>query len=145
VGRQTDDRVGTQNAPGQRDRGIVLADVHPVSPDGQRQVGPVVEHERDTGVLTDVAHHGGPGEQRAGFEVLVPQLHHVDAARDAGRDEIGQVGPVRSAEIEMAGREVEGGAHAEACALAFAFAFAAFLAARTLAIVSASVMSATER
>ena len=97
------------------------------------------------GVTADVAHHGGPGEQGARLELLVPQLHHVDPAGDAGGHELGQVWPIGGAEIETAGREVEAGAHADACALAFALALAAFLAARTLAMVSASVMSATER
>ena len=145
MGGQADDGVGTEDAAGQRDRGVVLADVHPVGPDSQRQVGAVVEHEGDAGTTTDVAHHGGPLEQGPGFELLVPQLHHVHPARNAGADEVGQIGPVRCAEIEVAGREVEAGAHADAWALALAFAFNAFFAARTLAMLSASVMSATER
>ena len=82
----------------------------------------------------------GPGDQRPGVELLVAQLDDVDAARDAGRHELGQVGTVGRAEIEAAAREVPGG-HAPACA----WAFIAFLVARTFSRLSASVMSATDR
>jgi hypothetical protein len=141
VGGQTDDGVGTEDAPGQRDRGVVLPDVHPVGPDGQGQVRTVVQDEGDTSGAAGLAHHGRALEQGAGVQLLVPQLHHVDPALDAGGDEVSQVGPVRGAEVEVAGREVEAGAHADARALAFS----AFFLARTLAMLSASVMSATER
>jgi hypothetical protein len=69
---QADDGVGTEDPPGQRDRGIVLPDMDPVSPDGQREVRAVVEHEGDTRVAADVAHQSGPGQQRAGVQLLVP-------------------------------------------------------------------------
>ncbi len=139
--READDGVGTQDAPGQRDRSVVLPDVHPVGPDGQRQVGAVVQDEWDSRGTAHVLRHGRPLQQRAGVQLLVPELHHVDPARDAGGNEVRQVRAVGCAEIEMAAGEVETAAHADARALAFA----AFFLARTLAMLSASVMSATER
>ena len=93
--------------------------------------------------------HGGPGQQRLGVELLVAQLDHVHPAGDAVVEEVGQVGPVRRAEVEAALREVGNPGHppvpAADAALAFAFAFSAFLVARTLARLSGLVMSATER
>ena len=141
MGGEADDGVGAEDVPGHCGRGVVLPDVHPVSPDGQRQVGTVVEYEGDTGGLADLADNGGPFQQGTGLEVLLAQLHQVDAPRDGCGHEVGQVGPVRRAEVEVAVREVEAGAHADARALAFI----AFLVARTLTMLSASVMSATER
>ena len=102
VGGETDDGVGTEDASGQGDRGVVLADVHPVGPDGQGQVGAIVEHEGDAGARQTSRDDDGPFEQRPGVEVLVPQLDDVDATGDAGGDEVGQVGSVRGAEVEVA-------------------------------------------
>ena len=107
----------------------------------ERQVGPVVEHE---GHAVGAAHLGGqprPGEQWPGLEILVPQLDDVHAPRDAGGEEVGQVGPVRRAEVEAATREVPSGGHAPPRARAFM----AFLVALTFSRLAASVMSATDR
>ena len=147
VRRQPDDGVGPQDAPGQRDRRIVLAHVDAVRPHLERQVGPVVQHERHAVGAAHGRRHGGPGQQRLGVELLVAQLDHVHPAGDAVVEEVGQVGPVRRAEVEAALREVGSPAHPPPAAAAFAFAlaFSAFLVARTLARLSGLVMSATER
>ena len=89
----------------------------------------------------------GPGQQRLGVELLVAQLDHVHAAGDAVVEEVGQVRPVRRAEVEAALREVGTPGHPPPAAAAFALAlaFIAFLVARTLARLSGLVMSATER
>ncbi len=141
VRRQPDDGVGTQDAPGQRDRRVVLAHVDAVRPRLEREVGPVVQHEGHAVVPAHRRRHLGPGQQRLGLELLVAQLDHVHAARDALAEERGQVRPVRRAEVEAALGEVGPRGHAPARALAFI----AFLVALTLARLSGSVMSATER
>ena len=141
--RQPDDGVGAEDAPGQRDRCIVLAHVDAVRPHLERQIGPVVQHERHAVGAAHGRRHGGPGQQRPGVELLVAQLDHVHPAGDAFVEEFGQVGPVRRAEVQAALRDHPPAP--AAAALALALAFSAFLVARTLARLSGLVMSATER
>ena len=112
----------------------------PSAPDLECEVGPVVEHEGHPVLPAHRRRHTGPRQQGPRFEVLVAQLDHVDPAGDARREELGQVGAVRRAEVEAAAGEVPG-AHASACA----WAFMAFLVARTLSRLLGSRMSATER
>ena len=132
--------AGPRWRPRQRDRCIVLPHVDTVGTRFEGQVGPVVEHE---GHAVGTAHLGGDaGRQgRPGLELLVAELDHVDAPRDAGGEEIGQIGPVRRAEVEAATGEVGSGGHSPA----HARAFMAFLVARTFSRLAASVMSATDR
>jgi hypothetical protein len=47
VGRQADDGVGPEDAAAQRRRCVVLTHVHAVGASLEREVGPVVEDERD--------------------------------------------------------------------------------------------------
>ena len=141
MGGQPHDRVGPENAPGQGDRRVVLPDVDAVRTGLEREVGPVVQHERDAVGAADVTGEPGAGEERARLEVLLPQLDDVDAAGDAGGHEVGQVRPVRRAQVEAAARKVAPGAHS----LARALAFMARLFARTFSSVSGPVMSATDR
>ena len=84
------------------DRRVVLADVHAVRPHLEREVGPVVEHEGHAEVAAHGGRQPGPGQQRLGLELLVPQLDDVHPAGDAVGEEGGQVGPVRRAEVEAA-------------------------------------------
>jgi len=141
VGGQPHDRVGPEDAPRQRDRCVVLADVDAVRASLERQVGPVVQQERDAPGATDLTDEPGPGQERARLELLLPELDDVDTAFDAGGHEVGQVRPVRRAQVEAAAGEVAPGAHPLACALAFM----ARLFARTFSSVSGLVMSATDR
>ncbi len=146
--RQPDDGIGAQDAPGQRDRRIVLAHVDAVGPHLERQVGPIVQHERHAVGAAHGRRYGGPGHQRLGVELLVAQLDHVHPAGDALVEEVGQVGTVRRAEVQAALREVGSPGHPPVpavAAFALALAFSAFLVARTLARLSGLVMSATER
>ena len=126
MGREPDDGVRSENAPGQRHRGIVLPDMDAVRPDFECQVGAVVEDEGHSGVRADGADQCGPLQKGSGLEVLVPQLHDVHPAGDAGRHEGSQIGPIGCAEVEVAvrdGRHVAGprARHALDFALAFAF------------------------
>ena len=146
MGREPDDGVRSEDAPGQRDRGVVLPHVDAVRPDFEGQVGAVVEDEGHSAVGADGADQASPLQKGSGLEVLVPQLHDVHPAGDAGRHEGGEIGPVRRAEVEAAVRD---GRHSPARArhaldFALAFAFTACLCARTLARLSGPVMSATE-
>ena len=118
--------------------------------------------------------HPCPVQELARLEVLVTQLDHVHSAFDAGGGELLEVAAVRGAEVEASTGDIRrAAAHAlvpalvlalglalvgaarldaaagpssvGAVALRLASAFAAFLPARTLARLSPSRMSATER
>ncbi len=105
MGGEPDDGVRSEDAPGQGDRGVVLADMDSVRPGFERKVGAVVEDERHAGVRADGADQCGPLQKGSGVEVFVPQLHDVHPAGDAGRDKSGEVGPVGCAEVEAALRD----------------------------------------
>ncbi len=165
VGRETDNRIGAEQSPGQRHRRVVLAHVHPVGLHLERQIGAVIEHEGHPEVAADRPNHPSSRQQGPRLEFFLTQLHHVDPALDAGRHERGQVGPVRGAQVEPTIRD---GARRHAlaralpvrfavalglavalfdvplAALALAVAFMAALWARTLARLSGPVMSATD-
>jgi hypothetical protein len=106
VRREADDGVDAEDAPGHLRWGVVLADVHAVSPAGQRQVRAVVEDERNAPVGADLSGHRGAGEQRSGLEVFFPELHNVNPALDAGGQELLQVRTVAGAEVQPAPSEV---------------------------------------
>ena len=55
MGGEPDDGVRSENAPGQRDRGVVLTDMDSVRPGFERKVGAIVEDERHAGVRADGA------------------------------------------------------------------------------------------
>ena len=126
MGGEPDDGVRSENAPGQRDWGVVLTDMDAVRPGFECKVGAVVEDERHSGVRADGADQCGPLQKGSGLEVFVPQLHDVHPAGDAGRHKSSEVGPVGCAEVEAAVRDGRhgprpGGRHAVDFALAFAF------------------------
>ena len=165
MGGEPDDGLGAQDAPGQRRRGVVLADVHAVGPRLEGEVGPVVHDERDAEVSADRPQGTGAGEEGPGLEALLPQLHHVHPASHAGRHEPLEVGPVGRAEVEApavqrpAQRRAAGGRAATFLAGppaalappaffapdALAAAFTCCLWARTRSRLAASTMSATEK
>ncbi len=104
MGGEPDDGIGTEDPAGHFRRGVVLADVDTVRLTGQGQVGPVVEDERHPELGT---HRGGqlrPGQERAGIQLLLPQLDHVHPAPEACAQERRQIGPVRRAQVEPAPR-----------------------------------------
>ncbi len=100
MGGQADDGVGPEDPAGDGGRRVVLADVDAVGPAREGQVGTVVEDEGDP---EGPAHGGGPGgplQQGAGLQALLPQLDEVDPAGDGGAEEVLEIGPVRRAEVE---------------------------------------------
>ena len=102
MGRQADERLGAHEGPRLVGRGVALADVDAVGACSRGQVGPIVHDERDVVGVTDVSHQPGPRHDRLVVEVLVAELHDVDAAADAGVDERLEIGTVGSAEVEPA-------------------------------------------
>ena len=82
-------------------RGVVLADVDPVGPHLEGQIGSVVQDEGHAVVGADSGGEPGPLDQGAGVEFLVPQLDDVHPAARCRREEAGEVGTVARAEIEV--------------------------------------------
>ena len=74
--------------------------MHAVRPGLGGEIGPVVEDERDAEVVADAPRPAGHVEQRPGFEVLLAQLHEVDAAGDARLEEALEIGAIGRAEVE---------------------------------------------
>jgi ABC-2 type transport system ATP-binding protein len=105
VGGQTYDRVRSQQSPRECGRRVVLSDMDAVGFHLEREVGPVVEDERHAMVVTDAPDAARDLEQRPGFELLVAQLHDVDAARDACLEKALEIGTGGGAEIEPARSE----------------------------------------
>src|SRR3712207_7345818 len=60
VGREPDEGVGPEDAPGEGGRGVVLADVDPVGVDLEGQVGAVVEDEGHAVVAADAGGDPSP-------------------------------------------------------------------------------------
>ena len=125
MGREPDEGVGTQDATGQRDRRVVLADVHAVGPGLERQVGTVVQDEGHTVLVADGDGRAGSIQERSGLEVLVAQLHDVHPAVDARGEKRCEIRSVRRAEIEVATRKFGARGHVPARARAFMAFFVA--------------------
>ncbi len=141
MGGEADDGLGAQDAAGQRHGDIVLAHVDAVGSGGEREVGPVVQHERHRVGAAHVRHDLCPRQQRPCLEMFLPQLDDVHAAGDALLDEGGEIPTVRSAQVEASAGQVRAGRHFFGCALALS----ARLFARTFSRLSVEVMSATDR
>ena len=80
--------------------------MHAVGLHFEGKVGSVVEDERHPVGAAHLAGEAGPFDDGSRFEILVPQLHHVDATGDAGVNELLEVRAVGRAEIEAAVVEV---------------------------------------
>ena len=114
VGREPDDRVGTQQLAGGAHRQVVLAHVDAVGAGRECQVGPVVDDQQRPGVVARRARHGGRGQQRVVAGVLVAQLHDVDAAAQCGAQHHVEVTPARGGvgdEVQTGVREAQNGKH----------------------------------
>jgi hypothetical protein len=100
-----EDGVGAEQAAGERNGRVVLADVDAVGGDVEGEVGPIIEDERHAAIRADRLDEAGPRQKRHRLEMLLTQLHDVDPAGDAGLDEPGQVRAVGCAEVEVAVRD----------------------------------------
>ena len=105
MGGEPHDGVGTENSPSQAGGGIVLSHVDPVRFDIESQVGPVVQDEGHPVIGADAPGDVGPLDDPSGLEFLVAQLDDVHPTCDTAVEELGQVGPVSGAEIEVPTRE----------------------------------------
>ena len=148
MGREPDERVLANHGTGLFGCGVVLADMDTVGTHLGGQVGAVVEDEGHPEVGADPLEQACPGHDPGIGQLLVAQLHDVDAPLDAAPDEPLEVGPVRGAEIEPAGSEPPAlrptgrAAHPGGEALARASAFACRrLNWRTFCIASGESMS----
>ena len=81
VCREPDDRLGSEDAAGQGHGRVVLADVDAVGIELERKVGAIVEDERHAEISRGVADEPSDfaAMHLAGVEMLLPQLHDVDA------------------------------------------------------------------
>jgi Rrf2 family protein len=102
---ESHDRVWTEQFATTCDRGILLANVHPVGTDRQGEFGGVVHDEGHVKVATDWHHESGGGGTDVVVEVLFTELDHVDATAQGGRQERGHVLAMGHAQIETAVRE----------------------------------------
>ena len=93
MGREPNYGVGTEDATGQRDRRVVLADVHAVGPGLERQVGTVVQDEGHTVLVAEGDGRAGSVQERSSLEVLSrscttstpPTMHAVRNVARSGR------------------------------------------------------------
>ena len=67
-----------------RDRDVILAHVDPVGTARKRQIRAVVEDERNSERPAYRQHLDGAPEQQAVVEALLPELHHIHSAPNAG-------------------------------------------------------------
>src|SRR6266700_1088620 len=88
--------------------------MHAVGLHFECEVGAVVENEGHPVGAAHVYGESGPVDQGPGVQFLLPQLHDVDAASDAGLEELLEVGSVARAEVEAA--VAEWGGHPPATA-----------------------------
>ena len=140
MGGEPDDRLGSEDAPGQGGRRIVLAHVHAVGADLEGEVRAVVHDERDTEARADATKDPGTLEELACFEPLVAELDDVDPAAQAGAGELGKVVACWGAEVEAPTGEV--GAQAEGRRPAPARAGAFFAAGRFVVVAAAGALPA---
>ena len=130
------------DAPGHSRGRVLLADMDAVGTDGHRQVGTVVEDERDVMLGADPLHQRRPLHQLLVGELLLPELDDVHTALDAYLDEGLEVTSI--VEIPRgSGGGRNGQRDGDASALAFALRFCLYW--RTLASASGESMSATDR
>jgi len=80
VGGEAEDRIGADRLSGLLDRDIVLADVDSVGVTAERQVGVIVDDEKDTVGVTEAAESASERSRSRAIEPLLTQLHDVDAA-----------------------------------------------------------------
>ena len=93
--READDRVGADGPPRLGERRVVLPDVDAVGAGALDEVGPVVQHEeRAVRVARAPERLGGPDELVVG-ELLVAQLHDVDAAAQGRVEQAARIAAVR--------------------------------------------------
>ena len=95
---------GAEQPAGQRARGVVLAEMHAVRADLEREVGAVVQDEGDPVGRAHLLGQAGPLEQGPRLELLVPELDDVDAAADGGLEEEREIGAVRRCRGRAGGR-----------------------------------------
>ena len=117
MGGPADQPAGADDVAGDRQRQVVLAEVQHVGARGAGDVGPVVDGEQRAVPPRRVGEHLERGEfaarlQRAELllagRALVAQLDDVDAARQRGVGELGEVTAFAAgvgAQVEPGGRE----------------------------------------
>jgi len=79
MGGEPDERPRPHLAPRLRRREVLLAHVHPVRLGRNGEVHPVVDEEEGSELPRTAPGDRCEGEQGAGLQSLVPQLHDVDA------------------------------------------------------------------
>ena len=108
MGGEPDEHVRADDLAGLGDRHVLLADVHAVGAHRRGDVGAVVEDEQRAVRVAGVGGHAcGFGEELV-LQVLLAQLHHVDAARDRRGEEFAQVaiaGHAVAYEVQARGRQ----------------------------------------
>src|SRR5688572_1942945 len=131
VGREADDRIGTEGGPRLGDRRVVLAQVDAIGSAGRGQGGVVVDGEEGAVGVGEAAEGRAGALDRAAVERLLAQLDDVDAAVESGEEKrLGILAPgARVAdEVEAGGAQPlapqrpggvgEGEAHADAASTA---------------------------
>ncbi len=94
---ETHEHVRADDLAGLRDRHVLLADVHAVGSHDHGDVWAVVEDEQRAGRVTGIRGHARRFGQELVLQVLLSQLHHIDAARDRLGQEFAQVAIARHA------------------------------------------------
>ena len=108
VGREADDRVGPEQLARRLGRGVVLADVDAVGVAGAGQVGIVVDDEEGAVGVADAAEGRGGALDLRPAQLLLAQLHDVDAAaqrRAQQRFGVLAAGPRVADEVEARGAQ----------------------------------------
>jgi len=89
--RKPDDRTGTENAPRNARREVVLAKMHDVGTSRIGDVCPIVDRQQRAVCLACFPEHLEKAQFLTGFEAFLPQLNYVDAGAEHVVEEPRQV------------------------------------------------------
>ncbi len=90
---EADERTRAEDAPRDRDRQVILAQMQDVGAGRERDVRPVVDRQQTAMPPARVGEHLKQREFLGRLEALLPQLHDVDPGTEDSVEERGQVAP----------------------------------------------------